>query len=87
MVARDPRVQQLFYRAGFYGLYNIGNVRYDRALITILVERWRPETHTFHMPPGKRTVTLQDIAILTGLRIDGDPIIGRDDSKGKEVWK
>ncbi|KAL8470384.1 hypothetical protein ACS0TY_033021 [Phlomoides rotata] len=46
----------------------------DCHLITVLVERWRPETHTFHFSIGEVTVTLQDVAIIWGLHIDGDPL-------------
>ena len=34
-----------------------------------LVERWHPETHTFHLPIGEMTITLQDVAIILGLQI------------------
>ena len=48
----------------------------DLPLITCLVERWWPETHTFHVPTGEMTITLQDVAIIHGLRIDGPAVTG-----------
>jgi hypothetical protein len=51
--------------------------RMDEALLTGLVDRWRPETHAFHLPFGKMTVTLKDIAMLTGLPIRGRPVVFR----------
>ena len=35
------------------------------------MERWHPETNTFHMPFGEMTVTLDDVFCLTGLPIRG----------------
>ena len=43
----------------------------DRALVSALVDHWRPETHTFHLLVGEMTPTLQDVSMLLGLRIVG----------------
>ena len=48
----------------------------DHTLITSLVERWRPETHTFHLPHGKMGITLQDIEVMLGVPVDGLPVTG-----------
>ena len=55
--------------AGFEGVLDCGYMMLDHALITSLVERWRLETHTFHLPVGETTVTLQDVEVLWDLPI------------------
>lgn len=37
---------------------------YNAAALTALVDRWRLETHTFHLPSGELTVTLEDVAMI-----------------------
>ncbi|RVW53212.1 Serine/threonine-protein phosphatase 7 long form-like [Vitis vinifera] len=63
----DPRIRRYVMQSGFYGVYRVGHISLDWPLITSLVERWRPETHTFHLPIGEMTVTLQDVAMILGL--------------------
>lgn len=72
----DPRIAHYVELAGLTGLLKIPFISLDWHLITALVERWRPETHTFHMRCGELTITLQDVAVILGLPIDGDAIIG-----------
>jgi Plant mobile domain len=57
----------------------MNNIQIDPALITALVERWRPATHTFYMHMGEVTVTLQNVAVLWGLSNNGYPVIRLSD--------
>ncbi|XP_048434401.1 protein MAIN-LIKE 2 isoform X2 [Pyrus x bretschneideri] len=67
---------ELVEKAGFGYLRWIPAISLDNPLISALVERWRRETNTFHLNVGEMTVTLKDVALLLGLAIDGDPVIG-----------
>ncbi|XP_021758775.1 serine/threonine-protein phosphatase 7 long form homolog isoform X2 [Chenopodium quinoa] len=74
----DGGVLEYVRLAGFYGVHRIlgGGFLLDRSLLTALVERWRQETHTFHLVVGEATITLQDVSVLLGLRVHGPPVIG-----------
>ncbi|CAN6245668.1 unnamed protein product [Urochloa humidicola] len=67
-------------KLGLYQVSMIGNINVDPNIVSALVERWRPETHSFHLPFGEMTVTLQDVSCLLGLPISGKPITGVADS-------
>ena len=70
----DERLLPLLQQAGFIGAAYWPFMQLDWHLITALVERWRPETHTFHFHTGEMTITLQDMALLTGLPVDGHAV-------------
>lgn len=74
--AVDPRVLRYIEYVGFGGWHRMAFTPVDRALITALVERWRQETHTFHLPVGEASVTLRDVAILTRLPVHGRAVTG-----------
>ncbi|XP_070035663.1 serine/threonine-protein phosphatase 7 long form homolog [Nicotiana tomentosiformis] len=69
-----PRVVQRLRDTGFYRILEIGRLQLDWSLITALIEWWRPETYTFHLPISKATITLQDVEVLYGMSVDGLPI-------------
>ncbi|WKA03198.1 hypothetical protein VitviT2T_021322 [Vitis vinifera] len=75
----DPCIRRYVMQSRFYGVYRVKHISLDWSLITSLVERWQPETHTFHLPIGDMTVTLQDVAMILGLRIHEPPITGTCD--------
>lgn len=51
---------------------------YDRSLLAALVDRWRPETHTFHFPCGEMAPTLEDVSFLCGLPTAGQAVSAPD---------
>ena len=72
----DIHIRPYVIRVGFYSVYRLGHIMINWPLITCLVERWRPETHTFHVPIGEMTIMLQDVVIILSLRIDKPAVIG-----------
>ena len=66
----------LLRQSGCNWIMKMGYLEINVALITVLIERWRSETHTFHMRCRECTITLQDVSVLLGLRVDGSPLIG-----------
>ncbi|KAK4382553.1 Serine/threonine-protein phosphatase 7 long form [Sesamum angolense] len=81
------RVQQILHQIGFYGVYRCGRIQYDCYLITALVERWRSETHSFHFRVEEATITLQDVQVIWGLPIDGEPVSGTDLERTSVQWQ
>lgn len=75
-IAPDPLIVPHLEHAGFGDVVKIANCTIDQKFILAMVERWRPETHTFHLPIGECTITLEDVYMLLGLKIDGDAVNG-----------
>jgi hypothetical protein len=48
--------------------------QFDFSLLSVLLDHWRPETHTFHFTVGEMTVTLQDTSLLAGLLFEAQPL-------------
>ncbi|QHN96709.1 uncharacterized protein DS421_18g620950 [Arachis hypogaea] len=72
------RIIPYLERTGLYYLARLNSQWFwlDEPLVSAFVERWRPETHTFHMPFGECIVTLQDVAFQLGLPVDGEAVSG-----------
>nr|KYP48817.1 Serine/threonine protein phosphatase 7 long form isogeny [Cajanus cajan] len=47
------QIVPLLEEAGFGWIARLSYIKVSPGLLTALVERWRPETHTFHMPFGE----------------------------------
>jgi len=76
MAEPNPLTIPILEQAGFGQIAKLRHLKVDHALVTSLVQMWRPETHTFHFLTGECTITLQDISLQLGLMIDGPLIVG-----------
>lgn len=82
-----PDQRALLDRFGFGVFGNPRVVRQnDIRLITALVERWRPETNTFHFSCGEMTITLEDVYMILGLPVTGRPLTHSELQHPKEWW-
>ncbi|KAE8776482.1 Alpha-L-arabinofuranosidase 1 [Hordeum vulgare] len=48
----------------------------NHAALTALMDHWRPETHSFHLACGEMAMTLEDMAMIIGLPINGLAVTG-----------
>lgn len=58
-------------QVSFAKVEKISSLKIDSKLVAALLERRRLETHTFHLPTGEYAITLEDMSMLLGLRING----------------
>ncbi|XP_028052870.1 protein MAIN-LIKE 1-like [Camellia sinensis] len=57
----------------------------NKIVVSSFVERWQPETNTFHLTVGEMTITLDDVATILGLPIVGKSISVRKLSERQAV--
>jgi hypothetical protein len=68
----DNRYMPLLRQANLLSITNIigpGMPVFNATTITTMVDRWRLETDSFHLPCGEMTVTLKEVATIFGLSI------------------
>ncbi|MFQ6631095.1 hypothetical protein Gotur_009966 [Gossypium turneri] len=70
-------IENYLREADFWHVATIGRgCKLDPKLISALIERWRPEMHTFCLPCGECTITLEDVQLQLGLPVDGSALTG-----------
>ncbi|XP_068485021.1 protein MAIN-LIKE 2-like [Phaseolus vulgaris] len=72
MGAPHPRILPAVELSGLVELVGASYDTIDKGLLCAFVERWHPETNSFHLLVGELTITLDDVSNLLHL-----PIIGQ----------
>ena len=52
----------------------------DHSLISAFIERWQPDTNSFHMPFGEMTIMLHDVWHILRLPVEGEILSGNPSS-------
>lgn len=78
MEITEPHKLIIHYLKGvsFYHISQFEIFTFVPAFVFALVEWWRLETYRFHLLSDEATLTLTDVALLTGFRMDEHPIMG-----------
>lgn len=69
-----PEAVRLLEATGLYHLRRWNMHKLNAPLLSAFIERWQPDTNTFHMPFGEMTITLHDVAMIMGIKVDGLPL-------------
>ncbi|XP_028083491.1 uncharacterized protein LOC114284742 [Camellia sinensis] len=72
LVENNTRFKAIIEQSGLSQLARCTYRFVNKLLISSFVERWQPETNTFHMTVGEMTLTLDDVGTILGL-----PIVGK----------
>ncbi|MQM11169.1 hypothetical protein Taro_044072 [Colocasia esculenta] len=77
-----PEAQQTrVARMGFGHLLSVRPFHMDIPYLEALRERWEEDCKAFIMPWGHMIPTLEDVAYLTGLPVQGEPVVGQERSE------
>ena len=79
-ITRHPqraRVKKLINDSGIKPLGYISYEGCNKVLVSGIVERWKLETNTFHLPFGEMTITLDDVRVLLGIPVTGKTVIAK----------
>ncbi|KAG5555278.1 hypothetical protein RHGRI_012721 [Rhododendron griersonianum] len=73
----DPRLPHI-EKAGFGWVRQLTSFNCDQDLLKLFYSRFRPDTCTFSLGGKKYIISLEDVACLTGLSVDGQAIIWKE---------
>ncbi|MBA0638007.1 hypothetical protein Godav_005139 [Gossypium davidsonii] len=72
-----PLIENYLRETSFWQVANIGwGCKLDPKLISAFVEKWKLETHTFHLPCRECIITLENVQLQLGLPVDGSVLTG-----------
>lgn len=87
MHSPHDRVVKYLCRVKLYDVMWVGRMQYNRSLLKVMIDRWRLESHYFHLLFGEVTITLHDVQVMFGLRINGRLVYVQDAAQRNYPWR
>lgn len=69
-------VNEVVFQSGFHQLIMHAHDKVDKVVINSFVERFYPETNTFHLPFEEMGITIDEVVYMTSLPADGRSVTG-----------
>ncbi|KAI5409439.1 hypothetical protein KIW84_055032 [Lathyrus oleraceus] len=85
-----PKYESVWKKAGIFEpiMSTKSRLMKNQDLVYGVAEKWCSETNTFVFPFGEATITLEDVIVLGGYSLFGDPVFTPlEDQEMKEVEK
>lgn len=79
-------VEKFISQTGLSHLVDCMHGDLNMPLISAFVERWHPETNSFHFPFGEMTITLHDVAYILNVSVVGEAIFGDHNVKELKIY-
>ncbi|XP_028075404.1 protein MAIN-LIKE 1-like [Camellia sinensis] len=71
---KQSKFHGLIMDSGLISLVSCSYKFVNKVIVSAFVERWQPETNTFHLPFGKMSPTLDDVSVILGILVIGKPV-------------
>ncbi|KAJ4827014.1 hypothetical protein Tsubulata_025854 [Turnera subulata] len=80
-----PDQKAVIEKTGFGNLLDLPPHDISKLLMSELMDHWNPEDNCFVLPPGKLSITLQDVVLILGIPVTGNPVVLNQDEPFSDI--
>ncbi|KAJ4842646.1 hypothetical protein Tsubulata_049802, partial [Turnera subulata] len=80
-----PDQKAAIEKTGFGNLLALPPHDISKLLMSELMDHWNPEDNCFVLPQGKISITLQDVVLILGIPVTGNPVVLNQDEPFSDI--